>query len=229
MSDTVRVDLHDPGAILRGEGVDEGLLTRAGLFRRAALAGSAVIGGGLLVSGVPKAFAQGEEVTDVDILNLLLLNESLEVAFYTEALARAGLTGRARAFVTQVRENEIEHRDLAAAALGGQARAIPAFAFGAATATEQNVLTTALALESNDVGAINGAGPLVDSKRLLAVAGQVVSVEARQAAWIRRIVYGPGFSGGAAQYPAPAAFDTPLTPAQVVAALRATGFVQGEI
>jgi len=229
MSETVRVDLHDPGAILRGEGQDEGLLTRAGLFRRAALAGSVVIGGGLLVSGVPKAFAQGDGVSDVDILNLLLLNESLEVAFYTEALARAGLTGRARAFAEQVRANEIVHRDTARAALGTAARPIPPFAFNAATANEANFLTTALALESNDVGVLNGAGPLVDNKRLLAVAGQVVSVEARQAAWIRRIVYGPGYAGGAAQYPAPAAFDGPLTPAQAVAALRATGFIQGEI
>ena len=227
MSETVRVDLHDPDAILHGAGQDEGLLTRAGLFRRAAVTGGAVaVAGGLLVSGVPKAFAQG--VTDVGILNLLLLNESLEVAFYSEAIQRAGLTGRALQFATQVRANETVHRDVVASALGAQARPIPAFAFGAATSTEQNFLTVALALENNDVGAINGAGPLVTSRRILAVAGQVVSVEARQAAWIRRIVHGPDYAG-AAEYPAPTAFDPALTIAQVRQALRETGFVQGEI
>jgi hypothetical protein len=231
MAGPVRVELQDPEAILRGAGQEEGLLSRAGLFRKAALTGSAVIGGGLLVSNVPAAFAQGDDddVTDVEILNLILLNESLEVAFYTEALARAGLTGRPLAFARQVRDNEVGHRDLAATALGTQARPIPPFAFGEATATEASFLATALALENNDVGFGNGAGPLIRSRALLAVAGQLVSVEARQAAWIRRIVYGPGFAGGAAQYPAPVAFDVALTPAQAVAALRTTGFVQGQI
>lgn len=226
MSDVVRLELHDPDAILRGEGRDEGLLTRAGLFKRAALTGSAVIGGGLLVSGVPAAFAQ--DVTDVDILNLLLLNESLEVAFYSEALERAGLEGRPEAFARQVRDNEIEHRDVARAALGRRARTIPDFEFGEATANQENFLRTALALENNDVGAANGAGPLLRSKRILAVAGQIVSVEARQAAWIQRIVYGPDYASER-QYPAPAAFDTALTPAQVIRALEATGFIRGEI
>jgi hypothetical protein len=228
MTEPVRLELHDPEAILRGAGQEEGLLTRASLFRKAAATGGSVlIGGGLLVSNVPAAFAQGERVTDIDILNLLLLNESLEVAFYTEAIARAGLSARPLAFATQVRANEVAHRDAAAAALGPQARPIPAFAFGEATATEANFLATALALENNDVGAINGAGPLVNSRTLLAVAGQVVSVEARQAAWIRRIVYGPAFRGGAEQYPAPVAFDRALTIEQVRRALAATGFIRG--
>ncbi len=230
MAEPVRVELHDPDAILRGAGQDEGLLTRAGLFRRAALTGSAVIGGGLLVSNVPAAFAQGEDgqISDVEILNLLLLNESLEVAFYTEALARAGLTGRPLAFAQQVRENEVAHRDLAATALGRQANPIPPFAFGEATATEANFLLTALVLENNDVGVLNGSGPLVRSRALLAVAGQLVSVEARQAAWIRRIVFGAR-PGRRRNLPAPSAFDPGIPPAQAIAALRATGFVRGEI
>lgn len=227
MTEPVTLELRDAEAIVRGDGRNEGGLTRGQLFRRAAAGGGAVIGGGLLLSGVPAAHAQA--VRDVDILNFLLLNESLEVAFYTEALQRAGLTGRARAFAQQLQANEIVHRDTVRAALGPNARPLPPFAFGDATANEANFLVTSLALENNDVAANNGAGPLLQSKQLLAVAGQIVSVEARQAAWIRRIVYGPGGYESRAQYPAPVAFDRPETLAQALAVLRATGFVRGEI
>jgi hypothetical protein len=224
--DPVSLELRDPQAILRGGGQNEGGLSRGQLFRRAALGGTALIGGGLALSGVPAARAQ--DLSDVEILNFLLLNESLEVAFYSEALERANLRGRARAFARQVRDNEVVHRDTIAAALGTNARPLPPFEFGGTTANQRAFLTTALALENNDVAANNGAGPLLDSKQLLAVAGQIVSVEARQAAWIRRIVYGPDYDGRG-QLPAPVAFDVAITPAQAIAALRATGFVRGEI
>ncbi|CAA9465932.1 MAG: hypothetical protein AVDCRST_MAG38-697 [uncultured Solirubrobacteraceae bacterium] len=227
MTDVVRLQLSDPDAIVRGDGRNEGGLTRFELLRRAALGGGGVVlGGGVLLTGVPSAFAQ--DITDVDILNLLLLNESLEVAFYSEAVSRGGLSGRALEFAEQVRDNEVVHRDVARQALGNRARAIPAFEFGETTANNEAFLTTALALENNDVGALNGAGPLVRSRALLGVAGQIVSVEGRQAAWVRRIVYGPEYAG-ATELPAPSAFDAGLTPAQVVQAIRATGFVQGEI
>lgn len=226
MTDPVTLELRDPEAILRADGRNEGGLTRADLFRRAAVAGSAVIGGGLLLSNVPKADAQASP--DLAILQFLLVNESLEAAFYTEAIQRGGLSGRALAFAQQLRANETEHRDAVRAALGPNARPVPPFAFGDATADQQRFLVTALALENNDVAANNGAGPLFTSKQLLAVAGQIVSVEARQATWIRRIVYGPGYDAPA-QYPAPRAFDQPLTLEQAAAALRATGFVRGEI
>ena len=55
---------------------------------------------------------------------------------------------------------------------------------------------------------------------------RIVSVEGRQAAWIRRIVYGPTYSSPR-QYPAPSAYDLPLTAAQVKAKLAATGFIKG--
>ena len=226
MTDVVRLELRDPEAVFRDDGQNEGGLTRADLFRRAALGGAAMIGGGVLLTGVPKAFAQG--VSDVDILNLGLLNESMEVAFYTEAIRRANLSGRPLRFARQVRANEVVHRNTFRAALGNQARDIPPFEFGNATASQAAFLATALALENNDVGALNGSGPLLRSKRLLAVAGQIVSVEGRQAAWIRRIVFGPDF-GATRELPAPTPFDPALTPAQVIAALEATGFIRGEI
>ncbi len=227
MTDVVRLQLSDPDSIIRGDGRNDGGLTRFELLRRAALGSGVMIGGGLLLTGASSAFAQ-DDITDVDILNLLLLNESLEVAFYSEAVSRGGLSGRALEFAQQVRDNEVVHRDVARRALGRRARTIPPFEFGETTANNEAFLTTALALENNDVGALNGAGPLVRSRALLAVAGQIVSVEGRQAAWVRRIVYGPEYAS-AAEFPAPAAFDPGIPPAQVVQAIRATGFVRGEI
>jgi Ferritin-like domain len=223
MTEPMRLELVDPDAIVRDDGQNEGGVTRFDLLRRAALTGSAVLGSGLLLSRVPKAFAQG--VTDVDILNLLLLNEAMETAFYTEAVQRGALRGEALAFARQLAANETVHRDTARAALGANARPLPGFDFGDTTASQAAFIRTSLALENNDVAAINGAGPLVRSKALLAVAGQVVSVEARQAAWIRRIAYGPTYTR--AQLPAPRAFDRAITPAQAQRAVQSYGFIQG--
>ena len=75
------------------------------------------------------------------------------------------------------------------------------------------------------MSAYNGQGPNL-TKATLAAAATIVSVEARHAAWIRRIVGGPGYAAGASSYPAPAALDTALTRAQVEQAVAATGFVK---
>ena len=56
------------------------------------------------------------------------------------------------------------------------------------------------------------------TKKVLAAAASVVSVEARHAAWIRDI---------AGKNPAPAAFDAAKTSAQVLSAVKATGFITG--
>ncbi len=226
MTDVVRLELTDPEAVLRADGRNEGGLTRLQLLRRAAIGGGAVLGGGVLLTGVPAAYAQG--VTDVDILNLLHLNEALEAAFYSEAVSRGRLSGRALEFARQLATNETAHRDLARQALGANARPLPGFAFGETTANNETFLATSLVLENNDVAVLNGAGPLLRSKALLAVAGQVVSVEARQAAWIRRILFGPDYED-VANLPAPSPLDEGITPQQARAAILATGFIRGEI
>lgn len=223
MSDEVRLELTDPEGVLANDGQNAGGITRLDLLRRAALGGgTALLGGGVLLSGVPEAYAQAPS-NDVQVLNVLNLNESLEAAFYSEAVQRGALTGAAAEFARQLAANETAHRDAVRTALGAAAQPVPNFDFGLTTGDQSRFLTTALALESGDVSAINGAGPLV-SKPLLAVAGQIVSVEARQAAWVRRIIYAPRYPRG--QAPAPRAFDGTITLAQAQQALAATGFIQ---
>lgn len=72
-------------------------------------------------------------------------------------------------------------------------------------------------LEETDVGALNGAGPLV-SEPVLIAAGALVSVEARHVAW------GLDLLG---RRPAPRAFDAARTLNQTLARVRRTGFVRG--
>lgn len=61
---------------------------------------------------------------------------------------------------------------------------------------------TSIALEDTGVAVYNVQGPNL-TKPTLAVAGMIVSVEARHAAWIRRITGKPTYGGSAANYPAP--------------------------
>lgn len=226
MSEPITLELVDADAVMDSNGRSE--LSRADLLRRAAVTGGALIGGGVLLTGVPKAFAQGSG-TDLEILNFLLLNETLEAAFYAEAAKSGALKGKALAFARQVAKNEAVHRDTVKAAVGSNARAIPPFDFKGIPNDRDKFLVTALALEDGDVAANNGAGPLLSSKALLAAAGSIVSVEARQAAWIRRIVFG-NTPKQANRQPAPRPFDPGITLAQAKAALRSTGFVpQGEV
>lgn len=228
MTEPITVELQDPDGILDGDGRNEGGLTRFDLLRRAAVTGGAVIGGGLLISGVPRAFARGSKALDVQILNFLNLNESLEVEFYGQAVRSGALKGRPLEFARQLEKNEIVHRDTVRAALGSQALPLPAFNFKGTTANQTAFLASSLAFENNDVAANNGAGPLLSSRKLLAAAGQIVSVEGRQAAWIRRIVYGPDYDRPS-QYPAPNAFDAGITLAEARRRVAATGFVQGPV
>ena len=72
-------------------------------------------------------------------------------------------------------------------------------------------------LEDTGVAAYNGQGANV-TKKVLAAAASIVSVEARHAAWIRDI---------AKKLPAPAAFDASKTADQVLSAVNATGFIKG--
>ena len=83
-------------AELDRDGAIEEAAARAGVTRSQFLRRSAFVGGGLIIGGIPAAFAvgQGTSKGDVDILNSALTLEYLEAAFYAEALKK-GLTGEA--------------------------------------------------------------------------------------------------------------------------------------
>ena len=227
MSEPLTLDLVDQDGAIR-EALDEGMQgTRAQLFKRAIVGGGAFMAGGLLIGGLPKvALGKPSASQDVTILNFALLLEYLESEFYVDAVAKGALTGPTLTFATTVRDHELAHVAFLQKALGSKANPKPAFDFKDTTSNADKFRATAVALEDTGVAAYDGQGPNL-TKKTLAAAAQIVSVEARHAAWIRRIVSGPGYAGGASTYPAPGALDKAKTKAQVEAAVAATGFVKG--
>jgi hypothetical protein len=198
-----------PGVPIRG--------SRAQLFRRAAVTGGAITVGGALLGGLPRlASSAPSPAQDARILNLVLLLEYVEAGFYADARAKGVLRGELRKFASVVGGHEEQHLAFLKKALGSGARKQPRLSFGTATTDPDTFVKAAVALEETSVAAYNGQATNLTAGTL-AAAAKIVSVEARHAAWIRAI---------AGEVPAAEATDTPMTEAQVRAALRKTGFVR---
>jgi len=125
---------------------------------------------------------------DIGILNFVYANEQLEAAFYTQVMATpyAGMTSEERSILTDIRDNEIAHREFFRAQLGK--KAIPALQVNFTSInfnSRQSVLQTAQTFEDNGTSALNGGGQLLKNPLFLLIAGKLVSVEARHAATLR--------------------------------------------
>jgi rubrerythrin len=160
--------------------------SRAVLRRRALLLGGAALGG-VAITGAPRTTTASLREEDVRALNLLLLVEQTQVAFYTEAVRQGALEGEVLQYARQVASQEDEHLAFLRRLLGGQARGKPDFDFGDRTRQRDAFVAAAAEVEDLAVGAYNGQGGNV-SDEVLAGAATIVSVEARHAAWIRSIV-----------------------------------------
>lgn len=161
-------------------------------------AGAFVAGGALMAScknaeenpiTVPVTVDLG--TGDIGILNYAYALEQLEAAFYTQVIASpyAGMPTAEMTLLTDIRDHEIIHREFFKAALGAMAigALVPDFSkinFG----DRASVLGTAKAFEDLGVSAYNGAGNLIKDVNYLALAGKIVSVEARHAAAIRDLL-----------------------------------------
>ena len=191
--------------------------SRSELLQRAVVAGGALTAGAVVVAGLPKlASSAPSPAQDVRVLNLALLLEYVEAAFYAEARAKGNLRGELRTFAEVVGGHEQQHLAFLKKTLGGKARAKPKMEFGKATTDPDAFVAGALALEDTGVAAYNGQATNLTAGAL-AAAARIVSVEARHAAWIRSI---------AGKTPAADATDPSLTAAQALAALRKTGFLR---
>ena len=194
-----------------------GRRSRAELFRRGVVAGGALAVGGVFAGATPTVASTAlSPAQDVHVLNLVLLLEYVEAAFYAEARAKGAFRGELRKFATVVGGHEQQHVSFLKKTLGSRARSEPRLSFGDATTDPDAFVAAAVALEDTTVAAYNGQATNLTAGAL-AAAGRIVSVEARHAAWIRAI---------AGKVPAAEATDPPKTQAQVLAALRKTGFLQ---
>jgi hypothetical protein len=142
--------------------------------------------------------------------------ERLQAGFYRTAIDHGALRGELREFAEVVGENERAHVAFLVRALGADAKPSPAFNFAAARAGPRTFATTARMLEDAGVYAYNGQAANL-TRPTLGVAAEIVSVEARHAAWIRDIL---GLE------PAPHAADIGVDAPAVVAQLRANGLVR---
>jgi rubrerythrin len=194
----------------------------ASISRRDLLRGSAVAAGAGIVAGTQ--FLNFNRVSaqfnsDIDILNYALTLEHLEYAFYRDGLAQLGagaFGGFAGAGPQSVYNNLIAIRDHEGAhvntlrqviqSLGGTPVEEAQYNFGYTDAA--SFIAVAQALENTGVSAYDGAVRFVQTPDLAEAAATIATVEARHAAYLNLL-------NGAS--PFPAAFDTPLSQAQVLA------------
>jgi Ferritin-like domain len=181
--------MSDPGRGLAPASTGEGGVRHGKLARRALLAGGAALGAAAFT--VTRG-TSAEALSDADAraLNLLLLVEYTEAAFYDDAIRRGRLTGEIGAYAKAVAGHERAHLEFVKKALGKQARRKPDFDFGDSTSDNSSFAAAAARLEDLAVAAYNGQATNVTPGTLTAAAG-IVSVEARHAAWIRSIVHVP--------------------------------------
>jgi hypothetical protein len=211
--------------VSQGEALHHHCLTRApdrddstAVTRGTALRIAALAAGGALatvtalgVADRPAAAPSAEQ--DVKALNLLLVVEYVERAFYEAALERATLSGELEEFARAVIAHEREHVSYLANALGDKADPEPEYDLEAVTRGPDAFAKAAAKLEDIAVGAYNGQAANVTTGAFLAAA-RIVSVEARHAAWIRSIRNGD---------PAPDAIDVPYDEARVRQELATVG------
>ncbi|MGF7025693.1 MULTISPECIES: ferritin-like domain-containing protein [Sphingobacterium] len=134
---------------------------------------------------------------DIAILNYAYALEQLEAAFYIQLVNNpyTGMTDMEKTFFTDIRDHEIAHREFFKVALGAKAiSSLDLNLSGINFSSRENVLATAKTFEDLGVSAYNGAGWLIKDPNYLLLAGKIVSVEARHAAWVRDMIDNGSFA-----------------------------------
>lgn len=187
--------------------------TRAQFLRSAALGSAALLGG---LSDTAAASRGPKQ--DTAILNYALAFEYLQAGFYTEAESlgtiRAMDAERER-WARTLGAHERAHVRILKDVLGRRAAAKPFFDYRGVTEDPAAFTRTAVAMEDLTVALLGGQAPRVANQGLRSAFFSLLTVEARHAAWARRIV---------GVEPVASAFDPPKTLAQVDRVIRSTRF-----
>jgi hypothetical protein len=198
--------------------LEGGRWTRAGLLR-AAVGGGAAVAGGAAIGALPgrgTSLAAPSADTDTEILRLFLLLERLQEDLYRGAVDAGLLDGDLRAFAETVLGQEQAHAAFLVERLAERAGDRPRSDFGAALRSPESFRSAAIDLEEAAVAAYVGQGANLTAGVIAKVAA-LVSVEARQAAWIRDL---------AGKNAAPNVADPARKPAQVLNDLRDKGWLR---
>jgi rubrerythrin len=164
--------------------------------------------------GASPAAAAGR--TDADILSVFLLLEQAQAGFYRAALEAGRLDGEPKAAATALAAQEDTHIALLKRKLGKRARGPVPMDFRSASGTTAQFLDHAIAIEEAAIAVYIGQAANL-SRSLVAPIATLVSVEARQVAWLRDLA---GIS------PAPRAQDPPQSAQAVLADLRKRGLLK---
>jgi Ferritin-like domain len=206
--------------------------TRLSFLKKGGMAGVATMSGGAVLSALtPTAFAASGHGRppasfgrgDVGILNYALTLEYLEAAFYNgAAAANLPLSAQAAAFLKVVTKDENAHVKFLKGALGSKAAKEPKFNFKGTNTNAGMFMATAQVLENTGVHAYSGQALNIKSPAYVKAAISILTIEARHASVIGLL----NDPSGEAITP-DGAFDTPLTAAKVLAAIKGTGFIVG--
>jgi hypothetical protein len=188
--------------------------TRGALLRAALAGGAVAAGSAALASDSAPLAAQSD--ADADILNLFLTLERVQAAFYRAAVQTDRLDGALLKFATTVGAQEREHVAFLERRLGDRAQRPPRSDFDGLLATPDDFRDAAIELEEAAIAAYIGQAANLDRATLASVA-TLVSVEARQVAWVRDLAH---------TSPAPHAADPARPAEEILADLRRRGFVQ---
>ena len=186
---------------------------------RGIAAGAAILGGGALAGRrlAPEAGAAApSEARDAEILAFFLRLEQVQEGLYRGAERAGLLDAPLREYVRVVAPQEREHVAFLAARAGSDGGPPPRSDFGDALESLESFRTAAIELEELTLAAYIGQGANLTRDAVADVA-RIVSVEARQVAWLRDL---------AGEDPAPRAADPPREPADVLDALRQRNYIQ---
>ncbi|MBC7795543.1 MAG: ferritin-like domain-containing protein [Pyrinomonadaceae bacterium] len=128
---------------------------------------------------------------DVGIMNYSYALEQGELAFLKRVLASpfSGITADERRVFQELHDHEVVHNEFFKAMLGS--RAIPQLQTDFSKVDFNNrksVLETSMTFADLATSAYNGAGKLLSDPANLAIAGKLVSIEARHAAVVRDLI-----------------------------------------
>lgn len=134
---------------------------------------------------------------DFGVLNYAYALEQLEAAFYIKVASAppSSFTTAEKNYFNDIQYHEIAHREFFKNALGTAAIGSLEVDFSSINFTDRtSVLAAAKAFEDLGVAAYNGAGVRLKTDAYIVIAGQIVSVEARHAAYIRDLISNGSFA-----------------------------------
>ena len=189
-------------------------LTRGRLLWAAGAAATGALAiGSRRDDGGPLA-APGED--HADILAFFLTLEQVQEDFYRRAVEAGRIDGELRELATAVAGQEREHARLLLAHLDDRTPPRPRTDFESAVASPEAFLRSAIALEEAAIAGYVGQAANLGRDQLGMIA-RLVSVEARQVAWLRDLA---GVS------PAPRAADPARKADEVLDELRSEGWLE---